>query len=232
MTRDRDRIRLFVGVRVSLDTVAQLSAVAKELRRAVSEVGAKIKWVAPASYHVTVKFLGWTRPDAIEAIRDVLTRELEGMAGFELTTRGLGAFPSPTKARVLWAGVEPPDQLALLVEKIESGLEEIGYPREKRPFHGHVTLGRAREVANLESVLLPYAEQNFSETSVDSVLLFESVMKPQGSEYSVVAEWPLEARSNGSKRQTEKLKPTTSTHQREAGDSGEDGNGFEQGNHE
>ena len=214
-------MRLFLGIRVSLDTAAQLAAACKELRRHAAASG--LKWVAPASYHVTLKFLGWTRADAVEAIRDGLDRELGGITEFALTTRGLGAFPTGARARVLWAGIEDGGRIAPIVDKIETAMEEIGYPREKRPFHAHVTLARAREVANLEAMLVPSAEQNFSETFVDSVVLFESVMKPSGSEYSVVTEWKLEPSSSSPKRHTERLKPSP----RQQEEAGEDEDGYD-----
>ncbi len=224
---DNDKVRLFLGVRVTLDTVSKLADAVAGLRRSASDAEIGIKWVAPASYHVTLKFLGWTRVEAISALRDRLDRDLLGARGFRFTTVGMGAFPSTAKARVLWAGIDDPRAgFAPLLARIETAVEELGWDRDKRAFHPHVTIGRTREVANVESLLLPCAEQNFSETFVESVPLFESVMKPGGSEYRVRAEWELESHSRGSKRHTGKLKPTLEDHGK---DSREDGNGPDQG---
>jgi 2'-5' RNA ligase len=224
---DKDKVRLFLGVRVALETVAKLSDAVADLRGSASDAEIAVKWVAPASYHVTLKFLGWSRVEAISALRDRLDRDLVGARGFRFTTVGMGAFPSTAKARVLWAGIDDPRAgFSPLLATIETAVADLGWDRDKRAFHPHVTVGRTREVANLESVLLPCAEQNFSETFVESVLLFESVMKPGGSEYRVLAEWKLEPPSRGSKRQTGKLKPTLEDHKK---DSREDGNGPDQG---
>ena len=64
---------------------------------------------------------------------------------------------------------------------------------------GGVTL----PLADVTAVLAPHAAQIFSETWVESVVLYESVMKSIGSEYSVRAEWPLEGPKKPRKRQSE-----------------------------
>src|SRR5690606_15476156 len=56
--------RLFVGIRVSVQTANALAAAAETLQRRARDAGLDLKWVAPVNYHVTLKFLGWTRVDA------------------------------------------------------------------------------------------------------------------------------------------------------------------------
>jgi len=210
---------------VSLATVNALRVTAQDLRARAAEVGLRVKWVAPATFHVTLKFIGWTRPEAVEAIRDAVAAALAGAPGFTFATRGVGAFPSPKKARVVWAGVDDPGgNLTALAEAIDKALAPLGYAAEKRPFHPHVTLGRIKVPGDLSSVLDPVAEQSFSETVAESVVLFESVMKSTGAEYTALAEWPLEAPAKGRKRQTERLEPSTADVSRE-----EDVNGARKG---
>src|SRR5690242_3040322 len=107
--------RLFVGVRISVATANALAACAETLARRARDAGIDVRWVSPANYHVTLKFLGWARASTIGAIRDGL-----GIAVCEaasaLAARGggrpafrtvrLGAFASLDKANVVWAGVE------------------------------------------------------------------------------------------------------------------------------
>jgi 2'-5' RNA ligase len=63
-----------------------------------------VKWVAVDSIHVTLKFLGDVPASRIEDIRRALGPLCEGAPPMRLTVAGLGAFPSPTAPRVLWAG--------------------------------------------------------------------------------------------------------------------------------
>ncbi len=181
--------RLFVGVRVSVQTANALAAAAETLQRRARDAGIDLKWVAPVNYHVTLKFLGWTREDAIGAVRDALDEALVGIAPLSFRTARLGAFGSLDKASVLWAGVErarggeaagPLDELGARVEDAMAG---IGFARETRPFHAHVTLARLRESRPVRELVLPLSEQMFSDTRVDGVTLFESETKSSGSVY-------------------------------------------------
>jgi 2'-5' RNA ligase len=187
--------RLFVGVRVSVQTANALAQTAESLQRRARDAGVDIKWVAPVNYHVTLKFLGHTREDAIGAVRDALVKAVAGTSQIKFRTARLGAFPSLEKASVLWAGIEG-GTLDALAEKVEAGLAEIGYPREQRAFHAHVTLGRLRETRPLKDLVLPLSEQMFSDTRVDGVTLFESETKSSGSAYKEIHRISFETPKN------------------------------------
>ena len=174
--------RLFVGVRVSVQTANALASAAETLQRRAKDARIDLKWVAPVNYHVTLKFLGWTREDAVGAVRDALVTSLAGAQGLKFRTARLGAFPSLEKASVLWAGVDGGvlDDVAARVERAMVG---IGIAADKRPFHAHVTLARLRETRPVRELVLPLSEQMFSDTRIDGVTLIESETKPSGSVY-------------------------------------------------
>jgi 2'-5' RNA ligase len=176
-----DSKRLFIGIRVSVQTANALTQAAESLQRRAKDARLDLKWVAPVNYHVTLKFLGATRADAVGAVRDALEAAVTGVEPFKFRTARLGAFPSLEKASVVWAGVEGPlDDLAARIDKAMAG---IGYAPEKRAFHAHVTLARLRETRPVKDVVLPLSEQMFSDTRVDGVTLFESETKSSGSVY-------------------------------------------------
>lgn len=190
--------RLFVGVRVSVQTANALAQTAESLQRRAKDAGIDIKWVAPVNYHVTLKFLGHTREDAIGAVRDALVKAVAGTAPLKFRTARLGGFPSLEKSSVVWAGIEAA-ALDPLAGKVERALAEIGYPAESRAFHGHVTLGRLRETRPLKDLVLPLSEQMFSDTRVDGVSLFESETKSSGSAYKEIHRIAFETAQNAPK---------------------------------
>ena len=176
--------RLFVGVRVSVSTASALAGAAETLQRRAKDAGIDIRWVAPANYHVTIKFLGWTRDELVPALTDKLTEAVVGVSRFAFKTSRLGAFPSLDKASVVWAGVDACEPLVELGSRIEAATTPLGFPLEKRSFHAHVTLGRVRETRPVRDAVLPLSEQMFGETRVDSISLFESETKSTGSVYA------------------------------------------------
>lgn len=176
--------RLFLGAHVSLDTVNALAETAESMRKAAYDAGYQVRWIPPESYHITLKFLGATEPEVANAIRDRLAAALAPISPFEITTRGVGAFPNAHNARVLWAGIEDRDGgLSRIAAIVEDELDNLGFPREKRPFHPHVTLGRVKRVDDLSQLLQPGSERVFRKSVITSVTLFESVMNSSGSEY-------------------------------------------------
>ena len=198
--------RLFLGLRVSVPTANQLAQCSDQLARRARDASLEAKWVSPASYHVTLKFLGATRAEIIPALVDAIGQAVAGVGPFKFKVAKLGAFPSLDKATVLWAGVEDPGAIAELARRIELASVEIGFAAEPRGFHPHVTLARVRETRLLREVVLPMSEQMFSGSLAESVILFESETKSGISVYKEIARIDLktasEAGSETEKRQT------------------------------
>lgn len=194
--------RLFVGVRVSTQTANALAAAAEMLQRRSRDAGLDLKFVAPTNYHVTLKFLGWTRDEAVPALVDALDAAVAGVQPFRFRTARLGAFASLEKANVLWAGIEDAAAINDVAARVEAACERLGFQRDKRPFHAHVTLARLSETRAVKDVVLPLSEQMFSESRVDGVTLFESETKPSGSVYREVSRIAFKQAENAPKRQT------------------------------
>ena len=93
-----------------------------------------------------MKFLGRVDEARVPAIAGAIRAAASGTAAFEVGVHGLGAFPSPFRPRVVWAGLEGAQLLAALAAEVDGALAALGIPRESRPFAAHVTLGRAREL--------------------------------------------------------------------------------------
>lgn len=149
--------------------------------------GVDLKWVAPASMHLTLKFLGELSPQAYEAVTSALGQPLDAGGPLLLTPRGLGAFPTLRRARVLWVGLEgDAARLARTALTLEARAEAGQVPREARPFQPHLTLGRSRGptgASGLEEAL--EAEQDYSGPTftVSEVVLYESRLRPGGPLY-------------------------------------------------
>jgi 2'-5' RNA ligase len=175
--------RLFVGARISVATANAIAACAEMLQRRARDANVQLKWVAPANYHVTLKFLGWARDEAVGAVRDALVGACAGVKAFELRCARLGAFPSLDKASVLWAGVEDPAGIAELARRIDAATSALGFATDTRAFHAHVTIARLRENRPLRELVLPLSEQMFGTSRLDGVTLFESETKSTGPVY-------------------------------------------------
>ena len=134
-----DRWRCFVAVPIG----ARLRT---ELARAVSAwrddpLLAGLRWTDPDAWHVTLAFLGWTAPAEVERIVSAIRAVAEGAGPSSVPTGGVGAFPSPGRARVLWYGIEDP---AGAVASLAAGLHRALAMDPSQAFSAHLTLARAR----------------------------------------------------------------------------------------
>ncbi len=147
-----------------------------------------MRWVAPDGLHITVKFLGHVDADRFPAIQERLDRAVVGAKPFSVLLAGFGAFPSPRRPRVVWAGCEAAPPLELLQDRIEREMQQLGFPVEARVFHPHVTLGRVKRGAkprDLEGLEQRLANAAFDgEFTVRSIDLMESTLHPAGARYT------------------------------------------------
>jgi len=153
-----------------------------------------VSWVAVPNLHLTLKFLGGVEPDRLEAVAAALADVAPARPAFELVMRGLGAFPSPTRPRVVWAGVRDGAEVVQLASAVEEALAGLGFPPEGRPFSSHVTLGRVREPQRdpaLTAGLAEGAGREFGAFRVDQVALMRSDLSPRGARYTALGSWAL-----------------------------------------
>lgn len=132
-----------------------------------------MRWEAREKYHVTLLFLGPQPDDRQAALREVLGAAAGG-ASFPLTLRGLGAFPSPARARVLWCGVDESAGLAALQAKLANAARAQGFAVEDRPFHAHVTIGRCRRNGRPLAEICALPAKDYGTMRVDEIVLLRS----------------------------------------------------------
>jgi 2'-5' RNA ligase len=152
-----------------------------------------VAWVAEANLHITVKFLGGVEEVRLPAVAAALERGVT-VPAFEVEIRGLGAFPTASRPRVLWAGAPGSSAFTRLAEGIDQALAVLGFPPEGRGFTPHVTIGRVREPrrdAALTQALEAAAARPFGTLRVDRVSVMRSDLSPRGARYTELAAVPL-----------------------------------------
>jgi 2'-5' RNA ligase len=184
-------MRTFIAIGLPERLREQLEALRGELRRCDADV----RWVAPSSMHLTLKFLGEIQPRDLSDIDEVLRKIAASASPTRARLRGMGSFPHLRRPRVIWIGIEPADdRLAALHSSLDAALQEIGFPGEKRGFRPHLTLGRVRSSRGRSS-LIEAVETNatvdLGYLPIDEVTLFESDLMPQGAIYTALGRYRL-----------------------------------------
>jgi len=186
-------MRAFVAVEMSQPIRDDVGRLIERLRRA----GGPIKWVRPANLHLTLKFLGEIGEDAVPRAIAILKECVEGAAPFAVEVRGAGAFPTPSRPRVLFVDAhDEPPTLAAVAKRLDQAMTAVGVPREKRRFRNHVTIGRVRKPSSMTDVaaeLGKVAERSFGTMTVSEVILMKSDPRPDGPVYTPVERVALKA---------------------------------------
>jgi len=184
---DLPSVRAFVAIRLDDATRSALRAEIDRLRAAAPYVA----WVPAENLHVTLKFLGHVEANSLDEVTAGLEAAVRDSVPFDLEIRGLGAFPTPTRARVVWAGVRAGrEAMGALAGRIEAALEPVGFPREARPFSAHVTLGRVRvprKDPRLARLIEGGAALEFGALRVGALWLMRSDLSSRGARYSELA---------------------------------------------
>lgn len=181
-------LRLFVAVRPPRRHVDAVAGVVRTLEASIP--GAR--WADAANLHVTLKFLGATPPDALDAVVAACRTAAARPAPSEVAIAGLGAFPSVRRARVVWAGVRDPDRLLRrLAGRLDRKLAPLGFIAEKREFHAHLTLARLRAPAPVGDALAAASLPELDPFTVSEIVLYRSHLSPRGARYEAVAAFPV-----------------------------------------
>ena len=178
-----ERVRCFLAVDVDAPELRERLV---NVQRDLEALGCDLKLVEPENIHVTLRFLG----EVPRSLVDEVARALDKLSAepFNLALKGLGAFPSPSRPRVVWVGVsEGAAELSELHRQVESLLRPLGFRPEREEFTPHITLARVKGARNLQGLARFIAERSGLEVGsmrVEEVKLKRSTLTPSGPIYS------------------------------------------------
>ena len=186
-------IRTFLAVNLTSAVRQALGAKQRQFRAEFPPMA----WVRPDSIHLTLKFLGNTDEAHVEPLRQSVGQAIKDLSGFSVEVQGFGVFPHLRMPRIFWVGMTgETERLIGLVERLEDAVSPLGFPREPKSYHPHLTLarikGHQREVGQAigESGVLSESF-TFGLLPVKQVCLFKSDLQPTGSVYTQLWVLPL-----------------------------------------
>lgn len=177
-----DTVRAFVALPVEPPPPLR-----SQLRK-ISTLGRVVRAVRPESLHITLRFLGDISAEQLPAADAAVRQATDGAKQVPLLFRGLGAFPSPERPAVLWAGLEQAASVEALAERLSAALDAAGFPPDRRGFRPHLTLARirARPPASVFELLAAQAETDYGQTVGQDVVLYQSELRPEGARHTAL----------------------------------------------
>ena len=180
-------IRTFIAIEIPGNIISNI----RELQEGLKVYGFKIRWVRPENIHLTLKFLGDVDEVKIDEISGAVSKTVEGYRPISLRAKGIGIFPGIKRPRVLWVGLTGQlESLARLQKTLDENLKLLDFPKEKRPFKGHLTIGRIKDkidVKKFGDALMAFRGFESETFTAGRLILYKSELKPSGAVYSKLA---------------------------------------------
>ena len=185
-------IRTFIAIELNDAIRHALEDVQAQFKH--EQAAHSVRWVAPDSIHITLKFLGDVDADKLSALQNALVDACKDIAPFTLVLCGVGAFPNTRRTNVVWVGAEGQGEIASqFASQIEEACVALGFAREDRPFAPHLTFGRIKRDASSSDrrfigEMIEHAQvEKLGELRVERVSVMQSELRPAGSVYTRLA---------------------------------------------
>jgi len=129
--------------------------------------------------HLTLKFIGDFDTEKIELLGEKIEEFASKIHPFSLTLEKLSCFPDCVRPRIVFVSAIPLQPVKAIAQSLDSICSKFGVQEEKRPFKPHITIYRVKKHARIE-------EKNVNPLrfEVNSITLFESVLKPDRAYYN------------------------------------------------
>ncbi|HEY8459213.1 MAG TPA: RNA 2',3'-cyclic phosphodiesterase [Blastocatellia bacterium] len=186
-------MRTFIAIEIPYEIKSALAAMQTELRRA----GADVSWVKPENLHLTLNFLGEVDEGRIVEVEKVCVSLAAEFRPFTLNVNDAGVFPNARQPRALWAGLSGEiENVYEMRRRLDEKLSLIGFQREEKKFHPHLTIGRLKSSKKTRELLALAGAHQLPELSfvVTEIVLMKSELHPAGSKYSPIARARLNER--------------------------------------
>lgn len=187
MSPEAPQLRLFFAVPLIEGLRERVLELQREMGRWCRDV--RVKWVEPENLHLTLKFVGDAPAARLGEFVAAAEQVARDATPCKLDYHGVGCFASRGRPRTIWLGLrrELPE-LGALATALDAALARAGLAEpERRPFHGHLTLGRVRDGgggANLLAHIRRLADAPVGVQPLDSFALISSDLTSRGPIYT------------------------------------------------
>ncbi|TRZ54750.1 RNA 2',3'-cyclic phosphodiesterase [archaeon] len=183
-------MRLFIAVPVP----EELKDNVVEIQKRLAGISG-IKAVEKENLHFTIKFLGEIGEEKMPEIKNAIEKGCANSKPFEIGIVGIAAFPSKSRARVVWLSVgNGLEEFKRLMENIDEKLSQVGFAKEKE-YIPHLTLARVRSGSSgteLGKMLERIGQTQTGTMRVKEVKLVKSTLSKAGPFYEEVYSVKLE----------------------------------------
>lgn len=175
--------RLFIGVPVSsTKAIQKVESWKNNIRMRLN----KMNWVKPENWHITLYFLGDTPDEKVDLLKQLIDQTFDEYSAFPAKLEGVGVFPNRRDPNVLWLGLNSLQNIISAHQEFGELLQQNGFGFDQKTLKPHLTIARMKFLADkaiIDTLVKDYGQTVFDTVNINKVVLFESVLTPQGPIY-------------------------------------------------
>jgi len=180
-------MRCFIAIDLPDNVLRKVIQLKERLSTRVSTV----RWTRAEQIHLTLKFLGEVPDSDVPVVCEYAQEVASQFEPMEFQVAGLGCFPPRGGVRIVWVGMaDPTGELLRCQRACENAFADLGFKKEGRPFHPHLTIGRVnnpRESDEIRRILKSNEDFDAGSYTADELVVYQSVLKKTGPVYTPMA---------------------------------------------
>lgn len=177
-------MRIFAALPLPVQAVKKLEELAEELKTRYPD----LRVAKPRGMHITMVFFGELNQDQVLGVMRVMDNSELKVSSIQAVMGGIGQFPQQGRPRVIYCPIHKgAPEISYLYRLYHQLLSNTGglSIEEQREFTPHITLARNKDTR----VSLSDVEELFRfeySLILDRLVLYQSILRPQGAEYKVM----------------------------------------------
>jgi len=175
-------MRIFIAIDLPQEIKNKIDQIQSDFKKC----DLAFKWVKPENIHLTLKFLGEIKQDRLDEIKKTIIEVSQNFKAFQANLSEFGFFPNERRPRVFFIATSEQDLLKSIAQKLEEGLEKIGFEAEGR-FKSHITLARIKSPQNIDCLKQKIKEIKLVQNlPIKEIILFKSTLTGTGPIYEKI----------------------------------------------
>jgi len=185
-------MRAFLAVEIPQEIREKIKNIIEEFKRITNRNNInKVKWVKPENIHITIYFFGeLNEKDVLYTIKELSSIE-DIISPFEVSIKGISAFPRPEYPKVIWCGIEDKSDSLKKANHFVKDLinnNRLNVEIDNKEYSPHLTIGRVKSKysKSLVEKINSLEKASFGKFIVNELILFSSTLTKSGPIYKEI----------------------------------------------
>ena len=184
-------MRTFLAVTIPLEIKNKIEKFIEEFKYETDKKRSNVKWVKIENIHITIYFFGNVGNQDLSILSNKLSEIGNTYPPFEISIKGVSAFPKPESPRVIWCGIIDNSNTLRKTNGFVRDIirdNNLNVDIDNREFSPHLTIGRVkgRYCDSLVKKIISSELREFGSFIINELVLFSSTLTKYGPIYNEI----------------------------------------------